>query len=95
MIDKFWTRVYMFLLVHELEPKKMGIWLERVDKTINIFGTLRVSLSRKYDELSKSLILGQELRYFTHQIGPKGWPHGNGFWVFANWKFDVTNTWSV
>ena len=47
MIDKFWTRVYMFLLVHELEPKKMGIWLERVDKTINIFGTLRVSLSRK------------------------------------------------
>ena len=37
----------MFLLVHELEPKKMGIWLERVDKTINIFGNLRVPLSRK------------------------------------------------
>ena len=28
-----WQQAVLFISVHELEPKKMGIWLQRVDKT--------------------------------------------------------------
>ena len=31
----------------------------------------------KYDEMSKSVALGQQLRYFTDQNGPQWGPHEN------------------
>ena len=57
----------------------MGIWLWRVDKTYRFLVTLGCALSRKYDELSKSVASGQELKYFTHHNGAKGGPHENEF----------------
>ena len=44
-------------IVHELEPKKMSIWLWWVEK---------------YDELFESVAFDQKLRYFTDQHRPKG-----------------------
>ena len=38
----------------------------------------------KYDKLSKSVALGQKLRYFTDQNQPRGEPHENGLWEFRN-----------
>ena len=79
-------------LVHELEPKKMGIWLRWVDKTIWSFTNLRVFLFlENCDELSEWVAFGQKLRYFTDQKGPKGGPHENEFWVFSNSEMNVTN----
>ena len=59
-------------IVHELEPKKMGIWSAGKQNIIQIFSNLRVSTFwKKYDELSKSVAFGKKLRYFTDQNGPK------------------------
>ena len=49
-------------------------------------------LSRKYDELSESVVSGQKLRYFTDRNEPKGEPHENEFWVFSNSEMNVTNS---
>ena len=60
----------MYLIVHELEPENMDIWLQRMDKTwYNFLVTSVCMLSRKYDELSELLAFGQK---FAHQNGLKG-----------------------
>ena len=54
-------------IVHELDAKKVGILLQRVNKT----RFQVVYFLEKYDELSKSVAFGEKLRYFIDQNGPK------------------------
>ena len=54
---------------------------------------LRVStVSKKYDELSKSVAFGKKFGYFTDQNGPKGGAHENEFRVFSDSEMNVTNS---
>ena len=48
----FFLGKYQPLLVNELKPKKVGIRLQQVNKTISIFS--------KYGELYKSVVFGQK-----------------------------------
>ena len=62
------TSLKVTLLFHEVEPKKMGIWFRRVDKTqYGFLVTSECLVSR-----SESVAFGQKSRYFTDQNRPKG-----------------------
>ena len=53
--------------------KKIGIWLQRVDKKSYRFSVTSGSpLSKKYNELCKSVAFAPKFGYFTDQNGPKG-----------------------
>ena len=60
-------------VVHELDPKKMGIWLWPGDKTLYRFlVSWRCLLSRKVWWAVCVGSFWQKLRYFTDQNGPNG-----------------------
>ena len=88
LLSKIWQYSQQNTLAHELESKKMGIWLRHVDKTW--YGFLEpqdVYFLEKYDQLPELVAFGQKLRYFTDQNWLKGGPHENEFWVFSNTKW--------
>ena len=62
----FFSINYLPCVVHQLEPKKPGIWLGQVDKTLCrlLVTSGCVYFLEKYDELSKLVVFGQKL-YFT------------------------------
>ena len=60
-------------IVHELEPKKWIFGSSGWAKHNIVSGCL---LS---DQLSKSVVFGGKLRYFTDQNRPEGGPHANKF----------------
>ena len=71
---------YQFIsfIIHELEPKKIGIWLQRKNKkNIDFQQPQDVEFVEKYEELSELVAFDQKLRYFTDQNGPNGGSHEN------------------